>query len=58
MSKNTIVAIVISLVVGGGIGYLIASKGAMDTPLYAQPDNRRQSRYAKPNGWYGIESKR
>lgn len=32
MSKNTIVAIVISLVVGGGIGYLIASKGAMDTP--------------------------
>ncbi len=32
MSKNTIVAITLSLIVGGGIGYLIASKGAMDTP--------------------------
>ncbi len=32
MIKNTIVAITLSLIVGGGIGYLIASKGAMDTP--------------------------
>ena len=31
MSKNTIVAIVISLIVGGGIGYRIAPKGVMDT---------------------------
>ncbi len=31
MSKNTIVAIVLALIVGGGIGYFIAPKGTMNT---------------------------
>ncbi len=31
MSKNTIVAIILALVVGGGIGYFTASKGVINT---------------------------